>query len=1165
MKLTVILLITGFLQIGLAASGQRVSLNAKNQSLEQVFKQIRSQTSYDFILDKKLLKKAKSVDVQLSNASLDEAMSQILAGQALEYSIQEKTIVIKEKAPSFLDKASVILNSVQDLFRAIDARGKILDEKGSPLEGATIVLKGTNRTTKTDAKGEFVIANVPDDAMLVIRYVGYKELEVSLKDAVMPLEIKLNVATGELEEVNVTYNTGYQNIPKERTTGSFTLIDNKTLNQQVGTNILKRLEGVTNGLQFLNKQDRNRKLGIAIRGFSTINGPLDPLVVLDGFIYEGDIENINPNDVENITILKDAAAASIWGARAGNGVIVITTIKGKLNQKLQISASANVLISEKPDLYAVSQLSSSDYLSVEEFLFNSGYFNSAIATPNTPLTPAVEIFNKRKLKIISAADSARLINELAGIDSRDEYLKYFYTNAITQRYAVNMRGGSSNNAYTFAVGYDKNLGQTYDKSDKLNVRINNVYKPFKSLSITTGLYYTNTKGNSGRLLNFQSLSTNGRITPYLKFADEDGKALAVNSKYRGGYTDTAGAGKLLDWKYYPLDEYKSITNTSVLQEYNVNLGVQYNFVKDFSFEGAYQYQNQQVETENLSGVNSFDARDYINTFSLLNRTTGVVKYNVPVGDIRRIGISSIKSYTARGQLSFNRERENHSLIGILGAELRQASNVGNSSTIYGYKADPLSYGNVDFINQIPTFITGSGRNIDGRPIYSNVVNRFVSFYTNLAYTLFGKYTISGSARKDGSNIFGVSTNDKWKPLWSAGLGWKISNEDFFKFPLISYLNFRATYGYSGNVDLSRSALAVATYGTIAASNLPFARISTLNNPELRWEQVGTFNAGFDFSLKGNVLSGSIEYYRKKGTDLYGPAPFDYTAGGNIGNTITRNVANIKGEGIDFILNTINIDRRFRWTSSLIFNYAETKVSAYFSPQSKRISSLIGSGNVITPVVGKPVYSIAAYKWGGLDNLGRPQGYLDNKLSIDYARIIDEGATKGTDGNLVYIGSATPLYAGSLTNSFSFKHITLSINLNYKFDYYFRRPTLSYATLINGAPGHMDYVKRWQNPGDELNTNVPAFIYPVDAQMGSIYSNSEIHVFKADHIRLQHIALSYTLDRHLAKGLPFKDLQVGFNLANGGIIWRANKEGLDPENAGAIPPAKVYALSFTANF
>ena len=223
------------------------------------------------------------------------------------------------------------------------------------------------------------------------------ELKVSGKTK---LDISLKSKVTALGDVIVTVSTGYEDIPKERATGSFAKINNATLNQQTGTNILKRLDGVTSGLQFtVGKSNTNpqNKTNITIRGLSTINGPLDPLIVLDGFIYEGDINNINPNDIDNVTVLKDAVATSIWGARAGNGVIVISTKKGKYNQKLQIGFTSTVIVNSKPDLDYLPQMATSDYIDVEQFLFGKGYFNTRINRKYQGLTPAVGNFLKRRL------------------------------------------------------------------------------------------------------------------------------------------------------------------------------------------------------------------------------------------------------------------------------------------------------------------------------------------------------------------------------------------------------------------------------------------------------------------------------------------------------------------------------------------------------------------------------------------------------------------------------------------------------------------------------------------------------------------------------------------------------------------------------------------------
>jgi TonB-dependent SusC/RagA subfamily outer membrane receptor len=356
-------------------------------------------------------------------------------------------------------KPIAIILFIQLLFssyafsQSFSIKGKIINEAGEPVSSATISLKGTKRIVISSNQGMFEFTRVKTGDTLMISSVSYGTIEQVITGNTF-LTITLQQESKKLEEVEIV-NTGYQKIPKERATGSFDFIDNKTLNQQVGTNILKRIEGVSSGVLFDNNKLVNGQIkndNISIRGLSTINASTAVLVVLDGFIYEGDINNINPNDIESITILKDAAATSIWGARAGNGVIVINTKKGKFNQKLKVGLNTNVIVNERPDLNYLPQLSSADYINVEQILFNKGYFDAAISSRTQALTPAVQIFNNRRLGLITAEDSASQVNSLKDIDSRQQYQKYFLTNNVIQQYGVNISGGSSVNAFSLING-----------------------------------------------------------------------------------------------------------------------------------------------------------------------------------------------------------------------------------------------------------------------------------------------------------------------------------------------------------------------------------------------------------------------------------------------------------------------------------------------------------------------------------------------------------------------------------------------------------------------------------------------------------------------------------------------------------------------------------------
>ncbi len=503
----------------------------------------------------------------------------------------------------------------------------------------------------------------------------------------------------------------------------------------------------------------------------------------------------------------------------------------------------------------------------------------------------------------------------------------------------------------------------------------------------------------------------------------------------------------------------------------------------------------------------------------------------------------------------------------MGAELRDVTSTGHMYNLYGYISDPKTFATIDYITPFKTFVNGNPANIEGPPAaeLGIGVNRFVSFLGNIAYTYKKKYSASLSARKDASNVFGLTTNDKWNPLWSSGVGWELSNESFYKLKkFIPYLKLRFSYGYSGNVDVNKTALPIASANTYVITNLPFVRIAQINNSSLRWERIKQVNLGLDFRIKLGGISGSIDYYQKTGTDLYGPSPFDYTAWG-VRNNVNRNVANMKGSGLDVIVNLNNIKGSLNWNSIVFFNWNSTRVTKYFG--NSTIDLLLGGGQKITPFIGKPLYAITAYEWGGLNASGDPQGYLNGGLSTDYTAIFAEARSKGTSGgNIKYIGPATPPFYGSITNSFDWKRLSFSFNISYSFGYYFTRIPLLYNSLFASGVGHEEFIHRWRKPGDELLTNVPAMVFSDHPQFENrdlFYRNSEINVLKADHVRLRFINVSYSL--------PIKSsyrIVIYSNIANLGLLWRANRLGLDPDYASSntsLPPSRQYTFGIKANF
>jgi TonB-linked SusC/RagA family outer membrane protein len=1051
---------------------------------------------------------------------------------------------------------SLLCCTVANAQNTYEIKGKVSNLDG---ERIAVSIRHKNGMSIADAEGNFSVKLKNLSDTIWFSAVGYERIYRLVASPSEFLTVRLIPSVKSLDEVLI--QTGYQTLKPNEINGAVAVVDEQQLNQRAGASLLERLNGQSSGLLFtVGKGNGNpqNKTNISVRGQGTINGPLDPLIVLDGFIYEGDYDNINPNDIENVSILKDAAAASIWGARAGNGVIVITSKKGKPNQAMQVSFNANYLINQLPDIGRLNQMDNADYLMVEKQLFDAGYFNGRItSTPYLALTPAVEILlAQRQGKIDQVAATAQLA-ALAKGDTRQAMLDRFYTQALLQQYSLQIKGGAAKNTYLLSAAYDRNKGETYANNEKLNLHFTNDFTLLKNLVLSTNLYYTQTQAKTGRP-SFSQRTVAGRYPSYLSFEPGSYQEL----QYRAAYTDTIANGKFLDWKYYPNTDYLHNFSERSNNEWYANVGAKYQIINGLNLQLSYQYQRQQLDFKNVSTADSYAARNLINTYSQYNTGTGLVSYIVPLGGILSESSEQISSQTARTQLNFNRIFGLHSISAIMGAEARSADANASALRRLGYVADPLYFGNVDTFNSYPEYLTGNFSEIGNGGSLQATHQRFLSFYANAAYTFKGKYSLSASARRDGSNIFGANTNDKWKPLWSLGLGWRIADEPFYNLNWLPVLRLSANYGVSGNVDMSRTALPIVTYATQAVTRLPYTRIRTINNPDLKWEELAQLNIKLDFELRGQGLNGSIAYYRKWGSDLYGNTVYDYTKWGDR-SELVLNVADMTGYGFDLELHSRNIKNGpITWNTDLYLSHNISKTKKYYSINGTSIYGLLGGGDVISPVEGRPLYAIAAYKWGGLDNKGNPQGYVNGALSTDYNAISAEALSTGA--NLQYIGNANPNYFGALINSITYKQLSLSFNISYRLGYTVRRPAISYDALITNGLGHKDFAQRWQKPGDENQTHVPSFIYPNIGARDTFFYGAAINTMPGDHVRLDYIRLAYSFSTAQWK-MPFRKLEVFAGLQNVGMLWKANKFGYDPDYATLTPPSRQLSFGLRGSF
>jgi len=1019
----------------------------------------------------------------------------------------------------------------------VSVRGRLVDEKQLGVPNATVRVLGEKRYTFSNLNGDFQLMEVRPSDTLVITCVGFRPLKLLVADRRDLGKLTLLGDDTQLTDVEVV-STGYQQVPKERATGSFVQVDQKLLNRRTSTNVLDRLEGVTSGLNFnrnTNSSNGSNPSALSVRGRSTIFANPNPLIVVDNFPFSGDLSSINPNDIESITVLKDAAAASIWGALSGNGVIVITTKKGRAGAAPRVEFNANVTFSERPDLYSMPRLSSSSFIEVEKFLFDKGYYNSRISSTARPvLSPVVELLIRGRNGEISAAELDRMLAGYAAIDTRDDLEKYFYRPAVNQQYSLGVSGGSDNHTYYFSTGVDRNLTNlTGNDFSRVSVSGSNTFLfAKKKLEWTTALYYSRNRTPSNGMS-----GTFGY--PYLSLLGGDGTHASVPYLYRKPYIDTLGRGKLLDWSYRPLDELEQNDNVTTLTEYRFNTLLKYAIINGLDASVQYQYNEGNSVQRVLNGLEKFYTRDYINRFTQVG-IGGVYTRLVPLGGILDTRSVVTLSHNLRGQLAFNRTISGkHSISAILGMEAREVSGDANTARLYGYSETGAS-GAINFQGTFPMLPTNSTGMIEPGISQLRTSNRFVSSFANAAYTYDNRYTFSASARKDESNVFGATTNQKGIPLWSVGASWEISRESFYHLEQIPYLRLRVTRGYQGNVDNTLSPQVTVSTNPLLLNidGSAYSVLSNPPNPDLRWEKIGMFNLGLDFRLQGNRIQGTLEVFKKSGKDLIGVSTIDPTTGVQ---TFKGNSADMNVRGLDVTLNTKNLSGRFNWSSVLLFSVAKDQVTKYLlSPPT--VSAALTGG--ISPIVGNPLYSVYALEWAGLNAAGSPQVMQNGQPSVAYPAIFNSADLS----NLKYVGPVNPPVFGSVRNDFDWGKWSLSVNISYKFGNYFRNPGLGYDNLFTGGVNYSDqqYLSRWQKPGDELLTNVPAMIYPANANRDRAYNYADILVEKGDHIRLQDINIGYTLGLSKGGKPVFRSLRISTYLNNLGIIWRANKLGLDPD-------------------
>jgi TonB-linked SusC/RagA family outer membrane protein len=1166
-------LLTIFLACGHITYGQEnktVSFGAEDLSLTTALANFTKTSGVNISFPAAEVKKYEHISLPKATRSVDATIQLLLKNTSLDYKFLNEKIIVYKRLP--------IERSANSL---INVKGVVFDDKNIPLIGATIVVAGTKNGAVSDANGKFNLYNVPTDALIVVSIIGFEKLSVTANNNIAARLIKSATDLGE-----VVVNTGYQSLPKERATGSFTQIDNKLFNRSTSGNILDRLEGITNGMLFtrkgLTKENLSGQPEIRINGVNTILGNRSPLIVVDNFPYNGDINQLNPNDVESITVLKDAAAASIWGALAGNGVIVITTKSGRYNQPVTVSFNSNLVLGDKPDLfYSKNYLPASTVMDIQQEMFDKGsYFR--LDFQRIPLYPELLFASQDKLITQEQFDAKKAW--YAGNDLRRDWSDMLYQQSVRQQNALSVRGGGNNYRYTFTADYDKNRASYVgDKDHRLNLSLQNTFKVTPNLELTGTIWYTNTQSQNNAVL-ASIINSYNSVGPdiYESLVDQNGKPNAINlTSNRYFYQEQIQAkypnDGFVDWLMRPLDEIKYNNSQNTATDLRLNGGLKYRFLKYFNLDVNYQYISSMVDQQTYYAPQSYYVRDLYNKFTQLTTATvtPAVKHPIPLsGILNRPGTQKATNGAGRALIGYSQTFNNkHSINAIAGGEVRQY-NIYNQPgvTLYNYDANLLTQNSaIDFSTLYKTLPNGSLRIPTATTnLLSNKTTRDLSYFGNASYTYNDKYILSGSMRWDGSNLLGVKTNQRGTVLWSTGLAWELSKESFFHAQKqVPYLKLRATFGSAGNIDRTQTQYPTIRDGiTDGNTGSIIANLATAGNPSLRWERINTLNFGADFRLLKSRINGSIEYYRKYASDLLGSNMVDPTTGVPVNFELNYGAMQTWGWDIQIASHNLQIGK-FSWTSNLIFNTSGNKITRL----NENVPSLDNQYLATTIYEkGKSVDKIYALPWHGLDPkdgsvlLYDVNGEITKKYTSYYSGMKKSG--------FIMAGVTVPKISSSLMNTIEWNGISISALIVGRFDYVFRRNSMSPGgefTNILTPSYHMDYFKRWKQPGDEKITNVPAGV-PANqvtsdvTYSGTYYQYSEALITKGDVIRLQDITVGYSLPRSMMTKWPVSQLRVYGYAKSLGILWRANKEGLDPDYPNTLyPQPRSYSFGIQADF
>ena len=1075
-------------------------------------------------------------------------------------------------------------------------RGKITDANGEALIGATVFNESSQKGVATDIDGNFSLPATNGDVLSVrmigmktqsITYTGQNNLSVSLaEDAILT------------EEVVVT---GFQEVNRKLFTGASESLKMDDIRPQGMVDVSRVLEGQVAGVNVDNVSGTfGTAPRIRIRGNASLNGNNQPLFVVDGVILEdlsnvntddfisgnantltsSSIANLNPSDIESFQILKDASATAIYGARAANGVIVITTKKGKSGE-LRVNYQANFSGKLRPTYNQFDLLNSAEEMSVYRELASKGLVD---------ISTSVRARNYGALGKMYTLIASHDINWGPGGTLNEEFLNQ-YENANTDWFDVLFRdfglqqqhslsftaGNEKSNSY-YSISYLGDQGQTIaDKVDRFTATARNTY--FISDQFTFGL-----KLNASYRDQLAPGTRNRELDPitgqFNRDFDINPYSYSINTARSIRPYDQDGNLEFFRRNYAPFNILHELENNFINIEV-LDVSAQTNFdyepVKDLTLNGVLQvrYANTQrdhIITENSNQAEAFRAADtqFIqDANNLLFRDPDNPGLNpvvvLPEGGLNYLDQSDLLNFFSRVSGNWSKTFSDvHEVNMLAGQEIRLTNRTTSSATGLGVVfesggvvvTDPNI---IEFFNQ---------QNIDIFTL-DEERDRFIGWFVNGGYAFDSKYVANFTFRYDGSNQLGRSQQARYLPTWNVSGAWNLYNEPFAEaIPLLEDIKIRTTYGVSGNLPPSASAiLNIQSDVTVRPTDIePQLFIEDLTNTELTWEKLREFNIGMDFSMMSKRINVNVDYYIRNSFDLIGVVQT-----GGIGGQGLKvgNFADMEIEGFEFSINSVNWDRNgFTWRTNLNMGYSRDQITNLdFGPRFVDAIGQNGAG-----VLGRPRRSIYSANFAGLNSQGIPTFVGQEGQTVLQ---LDLQEREGLEDILVFEGSAEPRGSGGFTNTFNYKGWNLSVLFSFKFGYKIRLNDAFFAnyTDFDALPGEL--VDRWAVPGDENLTNIPTIVNRNEAQADGnislayqLYNKSTERIASGDYVRLKTIRLGYQLPKAFINRLGLATANVSVEGQNLALIYsdRENLRGQDPEffSTGGVALPQPQLITFTFN-